>query len=43
MYKRQDWGPIGAGLVVATFPIIIIYVILSRQVQQSLIAGSVKG
>ena len=38
-----DWGPIGAGLVVATFPIIIIYVILSRQVQQSLIAGSVKG
>lgn len=38
-----DWGPIGAGLVVATFPIIIIYVILSRQVQESLIAGSVKG
>ncbi|MDR1772264.1 MAG: carbohydrate ABC transporter permease [Hungatella sp.] len=38
-----DWGPIGAGLVVATFPIIIIYVILSKQVQQSLIAGSVKG
>ncbi len=38
-----DWGPIGAGLVVATFPIIVIYVILSKQVQQSLIAGSVKG
>ena len=38
-----DWGPIGAGLVVATFPIIIIYIILSRQVQESLIAGSIKG
>lgn len=38
-----DWGPIGAGLVVATFPIIIIYIILSKQVQKSLIAGSVKG
>lgn len=38
-----DWGPIGAGLVVATFPIIIIYIVLSRQVQDSLIAGSVKG
>lgn len=38
-----DWGPIGAGLVVATFPIILIYIILSKQVQESLIAGSVKG
>ncbi len=38
-----DWGPIGAGLVVATFPIIIIYLILNKQVQQSLIAGAVKG
>lgn len=38
-----DWGPIGAGLVVATFPIIIIYILLSKQVQDSLITGSVKG
>ncbi|GAA0179016.1 carbohydrate ABC transporter permease [Clostridium sediminicola] len=38
-----DWGPIGAGLVVATLPIIIIYLILNKQVQSSLIAGSVKG
>lgn len=38
-----DWGPIGAGLVVATLPVIIIYLILNKQVQSSLIAGSVKG
>lgn len=38
-----DWGPIGAALVVATFPIILIYIILSKQVQDSLISGAVKG
>lgn len=38
-----EWGPIGAGLVVASFPTIIIYLILSKQVQRSLVAGAVKG
>lgn len=38
-----NWGPIGAGLVVATVPTIIIYALLSEQVQQSLVAGAVKG
>jgi len=38
-----DWGPIGAALVVATFPIIIVYIILSKQVQDSLISGAIKG
>lgn len=38
-----NWGPIGAGLVIATIPTIIIYSMLSNQVQQSLIAGAVKG
>lgn len=38
-----DWGPIGAGLAVATFPVIFIYLILNKQVQESLIAGSLKG
>jgi raffinose/stachyose/melibiose transport system permease protein len=38
-----DWGPIGAALVVATFPTIISYLILSRQVQNSLTIGAVKG
>ncbi|TYQ15162.1 UNVERIFIED_CONTAM: raffinose/stachyose/melibiose transport system permease protein [Acetivibrio alkalicellulosi] len=38
-----NWGPIGAGLVIATLPTIVIYIMLSKQVQKSLISGSVKG
>ncbi len=38
-----QWGPIGAGLVVATLPILIIYLCISRQVQDCLVAGAVKG
>jgi raffinose/stachyose/melibiose transport system permease protein len=38
-----DWGPIGAALVVATFPTIISYLVLSRQVQRSLVLGAIKG
>lgn len=38
-----EWGPIGAALVVATAPIVIIYVLMSSQVQKSLTVGSVKG
>lgn len=38
-----DWGLIGAGMVIATLPTIIIYILLSNQVQQSLVAGAVKG
>ncbi|HEY5583148.1 MAG TPA: carbohydrate ABC transporter permease [Ruminiclostridium sp.] len=38
-----SWGPIGAGLVVATLPTIIIYSFMSSQVQKSLIVGAVKG
>ena len=41
-YTTQ-WGPIGAGLVLATLPTIVIYAILSNQVQKSLILGAVKG
>lgn len=37
------WGLIGAGLVVATIPTIIIYILLSDNVQKSLAAGAVKG
>jgi raffinose/stachyose/melibiose transport system permease protein len=37
------WGPIGAGLMIATLPTIVIYILLSKQVQQSMIAGAVKG
>jgi ABC-type sugar transport system, permease component len=38
-----DWGLIGAGMVVATLPTIIVYFLLSNQVQESLVAGAVKG
>ena len=38
-----DWGPIGAALVIATFPTLIAYVFLSRKIQDSFIAGAVKG
>ena len=38
-----DWGPIGAALVVATFPTLLVYVFLSRKIQESFIAGAVKG
>lgn len=37
------WGPIGAALVVATFPTLIVYVFLSRRIQESFIAGAIKG
>jgi raffinose/stachyose/melibiose transport system permease protein len=38
-----NWGPIGAGLVIATFPTVIIYIFMSNQVQKSLTAGAIKG
>ena len=38
-----DWGPIGAALVIATFPTLIFYLFLSRKIQESFIAGAVKG
>lgn len=38
-----DWGPIGAALVIATFPVLIAYVFMSKSIQESFIAGAVKG
>jgi len=38
-----DWGPIGAALVAATFPVLIIYAFFSSKIQGSLVAGAVKG
>ena len=40
---NTNWGLIGAGLVIATIPIVIIYFILSRQIQTSMTVGAVKG
>ena len=38
-----DWGPIGAALTIATMPTIIVYIFLSKRIQDSFIAGAVKG
>jgi raffinose/stachyose/melibiose transport system permease protein len=38
-----QWGVIGAGLMVSTLPTIVIYLLFSKQVQESLIAGAIKG
>ncbi|MDF2821934.1 MAG: binding-protein-dependent transport system inner rane component [Clostridiales bacterium] len=38
-----DWGLIGAAMFLATLPTILIYFILSNQIQESLVAGAVKG
>ncbi len=38
-----EWGPIGAALALATIPTLIVYVFLSKQIQDSFIAGAVKG
>lgn len=38
-----DWGAIGAGLVVATIPTLIVYIFMSKKVQDSLVTGAIKG
>ena len=38
-----EWGPIGAALVMASFPTLIIYVFLSKKIQDSFVAGAIKG
>lgn len=38
-----DYALIGAGLVIATLPTLLVYVFLSSKIQESFIAGAVKG
>lgn len=38
-----EWGPIGAALVIATFPTLIAYCFMSKKIQESLMAGAIKG
>ena len=38
-----DWGPIGAALSLATIPTLIFYIFMSKRIQDSFIAGAVKG
>ena len=40
---QTDWGTIGAALVIAMLPTLVIYMCMSGQVQKSFIAGAVKG
>ena len=37
------WGPIGAALVISSFPTVLIYLFLNKHIQESFIMGSVKG
>lgn len=37
------WGELGAGLVVATLPTIVIYLLMSKQVEKSFTTGALKG
>ncbi len=38
-----NWGPIGAALVIATFPTLFVYIFLSKSIQESFVVGAVKG
>lgn len=38
-----EWGPIGAAMVLATFPMLVFYIFFSKKIQDSFIAGAVKG
>lgn len=40
---QTDYGSMGAALVIATLPTLVLYMCMSGQVQKSLIAGAVKG
>ena len=40
---QTDYGSMGAGLVIATLPTLVLYMCMSSQVQRSLVAGAVKG
>lgn len=39
----SDWGPVGAALVIATFPTLLVYCFMSGKIQESMIMGAVKG
>jgi raffinose/stachyose/melibiose transport system permease protein len=40
---NTEWGPIGAALVISSFPTVLIYLFLNKYIQESFIMGSVKG
>lgn len=38
-----EWGPIGAALLITTVPTLLLYAFMSKKIQQSLMAGAIKG
>lgn len=38
-----EWGPVGAALCIATIPTLIAYCFMSQKIQDSLVAGAIKG
>jgi raffinose/stachyose/melibiose transport system permease protein len=42
-YGQVQWGPTFAGVALAVFPTLVVYLILNQQVIKGLTAGSVKG
>ena len=38
-----EWGPVGAAMVLATFPMLVFYIFFSKKIQDSFIAGAIKG
>jgi len=40
---RTEWGQIGAGLLLTAIPSLLIYALMSKQVQDSFRAGAIKG
>ena len=39
----SNWGPVMAGTVIATVPMIIVFILLQRHMIKGLTAGAVKG
>ena len=39
----SEWGPIGAAMSIATIPTLLLYVFMSKRIQESFIVGAVKG
>jgi arabinogalactan oligomer/maltooligosaccharide transport system permease protein len=39
----QNWGPFAAGSIIASIPIVIIFLSLQKYIVNGLTAGSVKG
>jgi len=39
----REWGPTGAAMAIATIPTLLVYIFMSKRIQESFIAGAVKG